>query len=106
MRKRLVTALSATAMFCCALAASPASANTSQALSPASIAGGCTEWFDSAGPGGAGRYHVDCQGNIYVQATVWCKDGSMSVSAWRYSYAKAECPYGVKAASGDFDTRV
>ncbi|RPK59721.1 hypothetical protein EES42_35440 [Streptomyces sp. ADI95-17] len=30
----------------------------------------------------------------------------MSVSAWRYSYAKAECPYGVKAASGDFDTRV
>ncbi|GAA3185606.1 MULTISPECIES: hypothetical protein [Streptomyces] len=59
----------------------------------------CSRWHDNAGPGGAFRYHVNCDGySVYVQAKVVCADGTSVKSAWRYGYAKAECPYGVRSA--------
>ncbi|MFF9457350.1 hypothetical protein [Streptomyces flaveolus] len=78
-----------------------------QASVPASAAeDSCITWKDAAGPAGAGRYHVRCSGTgQYVQATVNCDDGSTSTSAYRFEYAKAECPSGVKARGGSYRTK-
>ncbi|GAA3185610.1 MULTISPECIES: hypothetical protein [Streptomyces] len=67
----------------------------------------CIGWSDNAGPGHAYRYHAKCAGSgLYVQARIRCYDGTTVYSAWRYEYAKAECPYGVRDASwSTFDVR-
>ncbi|GHH82144.1 hypothetical protein [Streptomyces capitiformicae] len=82
-----------------ATAAAPGSASAAPAAAAA-----CSSWFDTAGPGGAGRAHARCPGE-YVRIKVVCVDGSTSRSAWRYGYAKAECPYGVKWESGEYEVR-
>lgn len=70
----------------------------------AANAAACSAWWDTKGPGGAARAHARCPGE-YVRVKVVCVDGSSSQSAWRYGYAKAECPYGVKAESGVYEHR-
>ncbi|MFI0976861.1 hypothetical protein ACH4SP_07510 [Streptomyces sp. NPDC021093] len=66
----------------------------------------CITWKDSGGPGGAGRGHAKCAGmNVYVKATAKCADGSKHNSAWRWEYAKAECPYGTGIRSVSYQTK-
>ncbi|WP_066950317.1 hypothetical protein [Streptomyces lushanensis] len=86
-----------------AIAAAPL--GTAVAAEAAPSAAACVKWTDSAGPGAAGRGHADCTGmNVYVVTTVNCADGSSSRSAKRWEYAKAECPYAIKARSVTFVT--
>ncbi|MCP9946790.1 hypothetical protein LUX12_21515 [Streptomyces somaliensis] len=100
MRKRIMSGLAAGVLLSSFVSAAPAAASAP----PAPQA--CSTWIDSAGPGGAGRYHAKCAGSgKYVKATVWCANGSSSSSQWRWEYAKAECPYGVKARSGTYSLR-
>ncbi len=101
MNHRLATGLTATAMLGSAFAAVPAAAST-----PASAqAAACTSWFDEKGPGGAERFHVNCEGTgLYVRTTALCEDGSTNQSAWKYQYAKSECPYAVKVSGAWYQT--
>ncbi|WP_186762701.1 hypothetical protein [Lentzea tibetensis] len=75
-------------------AASPASATTPDERSVVVAQPRCSgpKWYDAAGPGGAHRAHATCNG-VYVKVTIYCADGSQHTSAWRWGYAKAECPY-------------
>ncbi|MFD9631826.1 hypothetical protein [Streptomyces violascens] len=102
MKRMIAIGAAATALFGSVALAVPAAASA-QSMSPAVS---CTTWTDTAGPGHAGRYHAKCAGkNVYVQATIRCSDGSTQTSAWRWEYAKAECPYGQAYRSGSYRTR-
>ena len=102
MKKMIAVGAAATALFGSLALAGPAAANA-QTMSP-SVS--CTTWTDTAGPGHAGRYHANCAGkNVYVRATIKCSDGSTHTSAWRWEYAKAECPYGQAYRSGSYTTK-
>jgi hypothetical protein len=66
----------------------------------------CVKWTDNAGPGGGGRGHAKCdQMNVYVKTTVSCANGDKATSAWRWEYAKAECPTGIKARGVSYKTK-
>ncbi|MBU3867100.1 hypothetical protein KN815_24470 [Streptomyces sp. 4503] len=84
-----------------AVAADGGEATAQQPTSAAS----CTTWADYAGPGGAYRGHAKCSGNVDVKVWVKCEDGSTHASAWRFQYAKAECPSGQDGVSAEYDTR-
>ncbi|MFI6686569.1 hypothetical protein [Streptomyces sp. NPDC050485] len=101
MKKLIAIGAVATALFG-SVAAGTASASV-PSMSPAVS---CTTWHDAAGPGRAGRFHANCAGkNVYVQSTIRCSDGSTQTSAWRWEYAKAECPYGKAYRSGSYRTK-
>ncbi|MFG3117480.1 hypothetical protein ACGF4C_24150 [Streptomyces sp. NPDC048197] len=68
-------------------------------------AAACISWYDNAGPGGAYRGHAKCSGNVDVRVWVKCSDGSTHTSAWRFQYAKAECPWGQRGRFARYDTR-
>ncbi|MER7519100.1 hypothetical protein [Streptomyces sp. NPDC126499] len=100
--KKIYSGLAAAALMSSVLMAAPAVASAPSERAAAA----CQTWHDNAGPGGAGRYHAKCAGSgKYVKATVRCANGSTSTSAWRWEYAKAECPYGVDSTSGSYSTR-
>ncbi|PZG12007.1 hypothetical protein C1I95_26770 [Micromonospora craterilacus] len=60
------------------------------------------EWFDTAGSGGAGRFHVQCTG-YYVTVWVTCSSGSPINGPKRWQYQKAECRNGARITSGGYD---
>ncbi|MGP8296411.1 hypothetical protein ACTPOK_00205 [Streptomyces inhibens] len=68
-------------------------------------AAGCISWADHAGPGGAYRGHAKCSGNVNVKVWVKCEDGSTHESAWRFQYAKAECPSGQNGSFATYRTQ-
>ncbi|BDM70053.1 hypothetical protein HEK616_35400 [Streptomyces nigrescens] len=84
-----------------AVAADDGEATAQQPTSAAA----CTSWYDNAGPGGAYRGHAKCSGNVDVKVWVKCSDGSTHTSAWRFQYAKAECPWGQRGRFAEYDTR-
>ncbi|MGW6743327.1 hypothetical protein ACWGDX_21850 [Streptomyces sp. NPDC055025] len=80
----------------------PAQASQNAASAPPVAAAACTEWFDSAGSGGAERYHVECPG-YFVTVWVTCSSGSPVNGAKRWGYQKAECRNGAYITSGGFN---
>ncbi|MFF3557189.1 hypothetical protein ACFYXL_27700 [Streptomyces tsukubensis] len=62
----------------------------------------CTEWFDSAGSGGAERFHVSCPGYT-VSVWVTCSRGLPINGGPRRDYQKAECRNGASITSARYN---